>query len=281
MADSATQVPSGSSLESVKHVVLVLSGKGGVGKSTVTSQLACALVARGQKVGVLDIDLCGPSIPRMFGLQGQSIHQCAQGWVPVYADKEKQLAVMSIGFLLGGEDEPVVWRGPKKSAMIQQFVGEVYWSELDFLLVDTPPGTSDEHIAVVEALRSYKPDGAVLVTTPQGVALNDVRREASFCKKARIPILGIVENMSGFVCPHCSEPSNVFSTGGGEKLAAEISVPFLGRIPIDPALGMALETGERYMEKFPESEVSKVVNDVIEPLLHLPSRDAQTTAVST
>lgn len=151
-------------------------------------------------------------------------------------------------------------------------VVQVAWGELDYLIVDTPPGTSDEHLAVVESLRSYRPDGAVLVTTPQGVALNDVRREASFCRKAKIPILGVIENMSGYVCPHCSEEVNVFSAGGGERLAEEAKVPFLGKVPIDPRLGAALDVGERFLDKFPESEVFAVVSRIVQPLLALPDR---------
>ena len=139
-------------------------------------------------------------------------------------------------------------------------------------MVDAPPGTSDEHLAVVEALRSYRPDGAILVTTPQGLALNDVRREASFCRKAKIPILGVIENMSGFVCPHCSEEVNPFSSGGGVRLAEEAAVPFLGKVPIDPRLGSALENGEKFLDKFPASEVFKVIGKIIEPLLALPER---------
>ncbi|KAI8076681.1 cytosolic Fe-S cluster assembly factor CFD1 [Gilbertella persicaria] len=191
-------------LAGIKNIVLVLSGKGGVGKSSVTTQLALALVHQGKKVGVLDIDLTGPSIPRMLGLDGKQVHQASQGWVPVYADENKQLSCMSIGFLLSNKNDSVVWRGPKKNAMIKQFLQDVYWGELDYLLIDTPPGTSDEHIGIVEYLRDFNPDGAVIVTTPQGVAIADVRKELSFCKKVKLPILGVVENMSGFVCPHCA-----------------------------------------------------------------------------
>eukprot|EP00038_Savillea_parva_P025086 m.46172 g.46172 ORF g.46172 m.46172 type:complete len:273 (-) comp6727_c0_seq2:122-940(-) len=271
MATTApTTIPA--TLSGVQHIILVLSGKGGVGKSTVATQIATALVRHGKKVGLLDVDLCGPSIPRMLGLSEGTVHQCSEGWVPVYADREQQLAVMSIGFLLGSADDPVVWRGPKKTGMVQQFLTQVAWGELDYLVVDTPPGTSDEHLAVVESLRAYRPDGAVLVTTPQGVALNDVRREASFCRKASIPILGVVENMSGYVCPHCSEEVNIFSAGGGERLAEESGVPFLGKIPVDPRLGAALDAGERFLDKFPESEVFSVVSKIVEPLLALPPR---------
>jgi len=272
MAGNATGSKTAEKLKNVDHVILVLSGKGGVGKSTVSVELATALVQRGKRVGLLDVDITGPSIPRMLGLTGKSVMQCTDGWVPVYADADKNLAVMSIGFLTADDADPVVWRGPKKTAMIQSFLEDVHWGELDYLIVDTPPGTSDEHLAVVENLRTYKPDGAVLVTTPQGVALNDVRREASFCKKARLPILGIIENMSGFVCPHCSECFNLFSSGGGQKLAEECGAPFLGRIPIDPLLGQTLDGGENFLEKFPESQLAGVLKAIIEPLVNLPPR---------
>ncbi|KAJ2698578.1 cytosolic Fe-S cluster assembly factor cfd1 [Coemansia spiralis] len=235
----------GERLASIKHVVLVLSGKGGVGKSSCTVQLALSLVSRGHRVGVLDIDLCGPSIPRMLGLEGRQIHQASAGWVPVYADPSKRLACMSIGFLLPGKDASVVWRGPKKNAMIKLFLADVYWGDLDYLLIDTPPGTSDEHLAAVEYLQEWSPDGAVMVTTPQGVALSDVKKEISFCRTVGLPILGLIENMSGFVCPHCAECTNVFSTGGGEGLAKHMGIPFLGRAPIDPGLVMLLEQEDK------------------------------------
>lgn len=217
----------------VKNVILVLSGKGGVGKTTVSAQLAIALKNKGFKVGLLDVDICGPSIPYILGLENSAVHQCAEGWVPVYADSDQKLAVMSIGFLLQDRNSSVIWRGPKKTAMIKQFLNDVYWQEIDFLVIDTPPGTSDEHITVVENVRNMK-CAAVIVTTPQSVAIEDVRKEITFCKNTGVPILGIVENMSGFVCPSCSECSNIFSKGGGELLSKHAGVPFLGSIPIDP-----------------------------------------------
>ncbi|XP_071965962.1 cytosolic Fe-S cluster assembly factor NUBP2 homolog [Antedon mediterranea] len=249
-------------LENIKHVILVLSGKGGVGKSTVATQLALTLRNAGQKVGILDVDLCGPSIPRMLNVQGRDVHQCSAGWVPVYADAEQRLSVMSIGFLLGNNDEAVVWRGPKKNAMIKQFLTDVYWGHLDYLIIDTPPGTSDEHITVIENLQDLKPEGAVLVTTPQGVAIGDVRREITFCRKTKIPIIGIVENMSGFVCPHCAECSNVFSKGGGEALAKQCNVPFLGCIPLDPMLAKTLEDGQNFIDLFPVSNTLKSLQNI-------------------
>ncbi|PSN58305.1 Cytosolic Fe-S cluster assembly factor NUBP2 [Blattella germanica] len=228
-------------LTGVKHVILVLSGKGGVGKSTVSVQLAITLKKAGYKVGLLDIDLCGPSIPYLLRLEGKDVHQCPEGWVPVFADKDQKLAVMSIGFLLKSKNDAVVWRGPKKHAMIKQFLSDVYWQDIDYLIIDTPPGTSDEHITVMECLKTLNYDGAVLVTTPQAVSIEDVRKELTFCRKTGIPVLGIIENMSGFVCPSCSTCSNIFSKGGGESLASLAGVPFLGSVPIDPKVGLNIE----------------------------------------
>eukprot|EP00049_Salpingoeca_infusionum_P018231 m.356322 g.356322 ORF g.356322 m.356322 type:complete len:294 (+) comp17504_c0_seq1:139-1020(+) len=253
-------------MSTVKHIILVLSGKGGVGKSTVASQLAVGLLSKGNKVGVLDIDLCGPSLPRMFGVQNANIHNCDEGWVPVYLH-EQRLAIMSIAFLLEHEDDAVVWRGPKKTAMIKQMLTDVRWGELDYLIIDTPPGTSDEHLTIVKALAGVNPDGAVLVTTPQGVALADVRREASFCKKAKLPILGVVENMSGFVCPHCEECYNLFSTGGGERLATEIGSPFLGRVPIDPGFGDAVGQGKSFQDEETSGQTRTAIKTVLENVL--------------
>nr|XP_040132803.1 cytosolic Fe-S cluster assembly factor NUBP2 isoform X2 [Ictidomys tridecemlineatus] len=191
-------------LSGVRHIILVLSGKGGVGKSTISTELALALRHEGKKVGILDVDLCGPSIPRMLQAQGRAVHQCDSGWVPVFVDQEQSISLMSVGFLLERPDEAVVWRGPKKSALIKQFVSDVAWGELDYLVVDTPPGTSDEHMAAVEALRPYRPLGALVVTTPQAVSVGDVRRELTFCRKTGLQVMGVVENMSGFACPHCA-----------------------------------------------------------------------------
>lgn len=165
----------------VKHKILVLSGKGGVGKSTFSSQLAFSLAAKGFEVGLLDVDICGPSIPRMLGLVGHEVHQSAAGWSPVYV--EDNLGVMSIGFMLPSSDDAVIWRGPRKNGLIKQFLTDVVWNELDYLIIDTPPGTSDEHISIVQYLKTSKVDGAIVITTPQEVAMADVRKELSFCKK--------------------------------------------------------------------------------------------------
>nr|AFN53629.1 putative ATP-binding protein [Linum usitatissimum] len=186
-------------MATVKHKILILSGKGGVGKSTFSAQLSFALAAMDFQVGLLDVDICGPSIPKMLGLEGQAIHQSNLGWSPVYV--ESNLGVMSIGFMLPNPDEAVIWRGPRKNAIIKQFVKDVYWGELDFLVVDAPPGTSDEHISLVQFLQATGIDGAIIVTTPQQVSLIDVRKEVSFCKKVGVEVLGVVENMSGLCQP--------------------------------------------------------------------------------
>ncbi|CAO3563861.1 unnamed protein product [Mortierella alpina] len=288
-------------LDGVKHIILVMSGKGGVGKSSVATQLALSLTARGKTVGVLDIDLCGPSIPRMLGLDGRGVHQssagyvslsfsacrkrywrtqkktgyaahslrnffclqslcaCCFSWVPVFADEKKQLCCMSIGFMLENKDDSVVWRGPKKTAMIRQFLTDTCWGELDYLIVDTPPGTSDENISIVEHLKAYNPDGVVLVTTPQAVALADVRKQVSFCRQVGVPILGLIENMSGFICPHCSECNNLFSAGGGEAMSEEFALNFLGRVPIDPTL-TAMDTD--LVKQFPTSSLFPVFEKI-------------------
>lgn len=264
-------------MATVKHKILVLSGKGGVGKSTFSAQLAFALAAMNFQVGLLDIDICGPSIPKMLGLEGQEIHQSNLGWSPVYV--ESNLGVMSIGFMLPHPDEAVIWRGPRKNGLIKQFLKDVYWGELDFLVVDAPPGTSDEHISIVQCLDATGVDGAIIVTTPQQVSLIDVRKEVSFCKKVGVKVLGVVENMSGFCQPitdfkfmkmadtgeqrdvtewviqflrekapemqHLIACSEVFdsSGGGAAKMCNEMGVPFLGKVPLDPRLCKAAEEG--------------------------------------
>ncbi|KAL9703094.1 hypothetical protein quinque_006612 [Culex quinquefasciatus] len=249
-------------LDKIKHIILVLSGKGGVGKSTVSTQLALTLAESGHKVGLLDIDLCGPSVPFLLGLEGHDVHQCEQGWVPVFSGADQRLAVMSIGFLLKNRDEAVIWRGPKKTAMIKQFLEDVAWDELDYLVIDTPPGTSDEHITVMECLKGVNADGAIIVTTPQEMALEDVRKEVTFCKKTGIAILGIVENMSGFVCPNCAECTNIFSSGGGVALAELARVPHLGTLPIDPRVGALAGTGKACVTELPDCTTSLVLKSI-------------------
>jgi Mrp family chromosome partitioning ATPase len=253
-------------LAGVEHKILVLSGKGGVGKSTFTTLLAHAFASsnNGENlVGIMDTDICGPSIPKMMGVETETIHVSASGWEPVWVSEN--LGVMSVQFMLPNRDDAVIWRGPKKNGLIKQFLKDVDWGELDYLVVDTPPGTSDEHLSVNTYLQASGVDGAVLVTTPQEVALLDVRKEIDFCRKAGIKVLGLVENMSGFVCPKCKHTNEIFraSTGGGKRLAEEMGVPFLGAVPLDSRVGMAGDYGESFMDAFPDSPTTGALREVV------------------
>ena len=254
-------------LRDVKHKILVLSGKGGVGKSTFTALLAHAFARDPDRtVGIMDTDICGPSIPKMMGVEDETVHVSATGWSPVWV--MDNLGVMSVQFMLPNRDDAVIWRGPKKNGLIKQFLKDVEWGELDFLLVDTPPGTSDEHLSVNSFLKESGIDGAVMVTTPQEVSLLDVRKEIDFCHKAGIRILGLAENMGGFVCPNCKVESQIFkaSTGGGKALAQEMGIPFLGSVPLDPRIRMACDYGESYFDSFPESPACHAFMGVVNKL---------------
>jgi len=216
----------------------------------------------------MDTDICGPSLPKMFGVESETIHVSNAGWSPVWVTDN--LGVMSVQFMLPNRDDAVIWRGPKKNGLIKQFLKDVEWGDLDFLIVDTPPGTSDEHLSVNTFLKEAGLDGAVLVTTPQEVSLQDVRKEIDFCRKAGIKILGLVENMSGFVCPKCTFESQIFkpTTGGARQLALEMNLPFLGAVPLDPRIGMSCDFGESFLDSFPDSPaciaIRQVVKNVVE-----------------
>ncbi|KAK2845294.1 cytosolic Fe-S cluster assembly factor nbp35 [Arthroderma sp. PD_2] len=262
-------------LSSIRHKILVLSGKGGVGKSTFSTLLAHAFASNPRStIGIMDADICGPSIPKMMDVESETIHVSADGWNPVWVSDN--LAVMSIQFMLPNRDDAVIWRGPKKNGLIKQFLKDVEWGEMDYLIVDTPPGTSDEHLSVNSLLKESGVDGAVLVTTPQEVSLLDVRKEIDFCRKAGIRILGLVENMSGFVCPKCTHESQIFkpTTGGGRELAREMKIPFLGAIPLDPRVGMACDFGESFMDTYPESPASVALRGVVRKVGELVGEDA-------
>ncbi|KAG0780931.1 hypothetical protein G6F16_003691 [Rhizopus arrhizus] len=254
-------------LANVQHKILVLSGKGGVGKSSFTSQLAFTLANDEDcQVGVMDVDICGPSIPTIMGVVNEQIHTSNMGWQPVYV--QDNLAVMSIGFMLPNKDDAVIWRGPKKNGLIKQFLRDVDWGTLDYLLVDTPPGTSDEHLSLTSYLRESGIEGAVIITTPQEVALQDVRKEIDFCKKAKIPILGLVENMSGFVCPNCHGESVIFppTTGGAEALAKEFGIKLLGKIPLDPRVAKSCDLGVSFLDEYPDSPACAAYQAIIDNL---------------
>ncbi len=227
----------------IKRKILVLSGKGGVGKSTVAVNLAVALASKGKRVGLLDVDIHGPSIPKLLGVEGVPLRGTEHAIEPLGV--HENLKLMSIGFLLRGGDDAVIWRGPMKFNVIKQFLSDVNWGELDYLVVDSPPGTGDEPLAVAQLIGNS--DGAVIVTTPQGVAITDVRKCITFCRQLELPVIGVVENMSGFVCPHCGEKTEIFKSGGGEEMAGDMGVPFLGSVPIDPGIVSASDDGKPFM----------------------------------
>jgi Mrp family chromosome partitioning ATPase len=240
-------------LKRIKQTIVVMSGKGGVGKSTVATNLAVALAQREYKVGLMDADIHGPNIPKMLGIEGVPLIETGNGTEPVMY--YPNLKVISIGFMLSNQDQAIIWRGPLKHKAIQQFIGDISWGELDYLIVDLPPGTGDEPLSVAHVIKHV--DGAIIVTTPQDVALLDSRKTVTFARQLNIPVHGIVENMSGFVCPHCGKRTDIFKTGGGEKAAEEMNVPFLGRIPLDPDMVSLCDGGSPYIEKYPMSEMAQ------------------------
>ncbi len=255
--------PEPTGLDGVKAVVVVLSGKGGVGKSTVSANLAAGLAMEGKRAGLLDVDVHGPSIPRLLKLAGHRPGMADNLMLPV--EWHWNLGVMSIGFLLPGKDDAVIWRGPAKAGVIQQLAEQVAWGERDVLVVDCPPGTGDEPLSV---LQIFGPKAlALIVTSPQDVAVDDVRRSINFCHQLGNPILGIVENLSGFVCPSCGAVHDIFSSGGGQRLAEEASVPFLGRIPIDPEVSRSGDDGDVFLAVAGKSPSAVAFKSVIAAVL--------------
>ena len=250
-------------IKHIKHKILVLSGKGGVGKSSIAVNLAVWLSMQGKNVGLLDVDIHGPSIPKLLNLEGSKLQGVENKIEPiVYSDT---LKVMSIGFLIQDENAALIWRGPMKHNVIKQFVSEVSWGDLDYLIVDCPPGTGDEPLSIVQLLG--KADGAVVVTTPQQLAVTDVKKCITFCRQLNLPILGVIENMNGFVCPHCNQRTDIFGGDGGRQMAKDFNVPFLGSVPIDPKMVPAADLGKPFIYYNNQSPAAQALNNAFEPLL--------------
>lgn len=251
--------------------ILVMSGKGGVGKSSIAVNLAVWLSGQGRRVGLLDIDIHGPSVPKLLRLEGTRLTAYDEKIEPVlYGDS---LKVMSIAFMLSNPNEAVIWRGPMKHNMIQQFCDGVAWGDLDDLVVDCPPGTGDEALSAVQVLGTV--NGVVIVTTPQDLAVVDVRKCVTFCKQLSLPVLGIVENMSGFVCPHCGKRTDIFPGAGGEQIAEDFGVPFLGGIPMDPTVARSGDAGKPLIAFEKDSPTAQAFAHVFQPLLGEPKQDTK------
>jgi ATP-binding protein involved in chromosome partitioning len=249
----------------VKHVILVLSGKGGVGKSTVSVNLAFALANHGKNVGLLDLDFHGPNIPKMLGIEQQRPALLPHAIEPVHI--AGNIAVMSMAFLLPDTSTPVIWRGPMKMGAIRQFLNDVNWGSLDYLVVDLPPGTGDEALTIAQLAPNVR--GAVIVTTPQDVAVMDAIKAAKFIEQLDIPVIGVIENMSGMICPYCHEEIDLFSKGGGKKAAEDLGVPYLGGIPLDPGMVKAGDEGKPFILHQTDSPTWKAVDTVMENLVHI------------
>ncbi|MBL7181286.1 MAG: Mrp/NBP35 family ATP-binding protein [Desulfobacterales bacterium] len=247
------------SLQKIKNKLIVLSGKGGVGKTSVSVNLAIALADKGFNVGIMDVDLHGPDVPRMLGLTGMLGLSKNQKLSPM--NYSKNLKAVSIESLSASKDDAIIWRGPLKNSAIRQFIGEVEWGELDYLIIDSPPGTGDEPLTVAQTIPDAK---AIIVTTPQEVSLADVRKSISFCKVLKIEILGLIENMSGFSCPHCHEMIDLFGSGGGEKTAKAAGIQFLGKIPFDVNVVSCGDSGTSFQKKYNDSPVAKAFAGITE-----------------
>lgn len=250
-------------LSKIKNKIIVMSGKGGVGKSTVAANIAVSLALKGYKTGLLDVDIDGPSIPTIFGLEKERAHGTEDALLPiVFGDS---LKIISIGFLIDDLDSAIIWRGPAKAGVIQQFVKDVEWGELDYLIVDCPPGTGDEPLSIIQLLEDVT--GAVIVTTPQKLAIADVRKSINFCEKVNVPVIGVIENMSGFICPECNKTVEIFKAGGGEKMAQDMNVPFLGKIPIDPQIVDAGDSGKPFLFFYSKTPTAKIMEEIIKPVI--------------
>ncbi len=252
----------------IKHKLIVISGKGGVGKSTVSVNLAYGLASSGFKVGILDVDIHGPSIAKMLGIEGRTLTVPEGKKRPGPVKVSENMFALSIAFLIANPDEPIVWRGPLKMGAIKQFLQDIEWPELDFLIIDSPPGTGDEPLSVIQLIKDLS--GSIIVSTPQDVALLDARKTIKFSQKLHVPVLGIIENMGKFTCPHCGEAIDIFKGLGVEKAAKDFNIEILGKIPIDMKISEMGDKGGSFIDVYRETdsarEMKKIVNRIIEKL---------------
>ena len=244
----------------IKNKLLVMSGKGGVGKTSVAVNLALALSSKGKSTGILDIDIHGPNVPKMLGIEGTVLYACEDGIEPVRINRS--LKAVSIALLTKDQDQPIIWRGPLKTALIKQFLGDVNWGDLDYLIIDAPPGTGDEPLSVCQLLPNLT--GAIIVTTPQEVAILDSRKSVMFAQKLNTPVIGIIENMSGFRCPKCGTEIYLFGKDGGQKAAEELNIPFLGRIPMDSEIVKYEDRGKPFIIEREKTEAAKAFFQIVE-----------------
>jgi ATP-binding protein involved in chromosome partitioning len=251
-------------MDRVKHKIAVISGKGGVGKSLVTVNLAAALAMHGRngRIGILDADIHGPSVPKMLGLRDARLQVGPPGTFPAIGPLN--IKVVSMAFLLPSVEDPVVWRGPLKMTAIRQFMSEIVWGDLDYLLIDLPPGTGDEPLSVLQLLPEM--DGVIIVTIPSEVSEDVVRKAVTFSRKMDVPILGVVENMSGVVCPHCGESFEVFGDGGGERVSSDMGIPLLGKIPLDPRISAAMDAGTPFIAAQPDTPAANEFRSIVEKI---------------
>ena len=250
-------------LQKIKNRLLVFSGKGGVGKSTITANLGLALSERKLRVGLIDVDIHGPNLAKMLGAEGGKLQPSEENKI-LPLKITKNLSLVSVSFLLQNTDNPVIWRGPLKMKLIQQFLGDVVWGELDWLIIDSPPGTGDEPLSVAQLIPAT---GAIIITTPQEISLMDSRKAVNFARVLNLRIYGVIENMSGLQCPHCGKNIELFKSGGGEKMATELQVPFLGRIPMEPGIVSLADEGKPFITHAPDSTAAQALGVVINKII--------------